>query len=122
MFRYQETGRTGQRERDTGVYEDCYITYAFKDASDRVVYVGRASGQGNPIEVLNGRIAKGHEHFNPNLKAEVVAIQSSKSVSQGAEEFFIQGFREEGAKLTNIAEALDITKPDRRNLEKLSKS
>jgi hypothetical protein len=29
-----------------------YITYVFKDAEGNVTYLGRASGPGNPIEVL----------------------------------------------------------------------
>jgi hypothetical protein len=38
------------------------------------------------------------------LTAEVVDVQESKLASQGAEEVFVQGFRERGAKLTNIDE------------------
>ncbi|WP_035614373.1 RHS repeat-associated core domain-containing protein [Haloferula sp. BvORR071] len=98
-----------------------YITYAFRNAAGEVVYVGRASGAGSPIEVLAARLRKGHDHFTVGLTPEVVATQRSLVASQGAEEFFIQGFREQGAKLTNIDEALSFDRASRqaRSLEKI---
>ncbi len=89
-----------------------YITYSFKDISGNVVYVGRASGKGSPIQVLNRRIAQGHKHFK-GLTPEVVSVQKSKMASQGAEEFFIQAYREQGAKLTNIDESLSFSNKQR---------
>ena len=90
-----------------------FVTYVFKNANDQVVYVGRASGQGNPAQVLQGRISRGHAHYNDQLVAEVVDVQKTKLASQGAEEFFIQGYRELGMPVTNIDEALSFANTDR---------
>lgn len=90
-----------------------FVTYVFKNADDQVVYVGRASGQGNPAQVLQGRISKGHAHYNDQLVAEVVDVQKTKLANQGAEEFFIQGYRELGMPVTNIDEALSFANTDR---------
>ena len=96
-----------------------YITYVFKEGDD-VVYVGRASGRGDPSTVLRDRLAKGHDHFTDGLSASVVDVQGTKLASQGAEEIFIQGFIQRGAKLTNIDPAVSL-KPSRlaRTMEKL---
>jgi len=90
-----------------------FITYAFKNSDDEIVYVGKASGVGTPLEVLKRRIAKGHDHYHDGLKEVVLDVQQSKLASQGAEEFFIQAFREQGAKLTNVNEALSYKDADR---------
>lgn len=90
-----------------------FVTYVFKNANNQVVYVGRASGQGNPAQVLQGRISRGHDHYNDQLVAEVVDVQKTKLASQGAEEFFIQGYRELGMPVTNIDEALSFANTDR---------
>jgi len=42
------------------------------------------------------------------LTPQVIDVQASKSASQGAEEFFIQGFIEQGAKLRNIDPAISL--------------
>jgi hypothetical protein len=68
---------------------------------------------GNPAEVLAARLRKGHDHFSAGLTPEVIATQKSLMASQGAEEFFIQGFREQGARLTNIDEALSFDRASR---------
>lgn len=90
-----------------------FITYAFKNANGQVVYVGRASGVGNPAQVLQGRISNGHQHFHDGLTAEVEDVQKSKLANQGAEEFFIQAYREIGSPLTNIDESLSFANMDR---------
>lgn len=90
-----------------------FITYAFKNADGQVVYVGRGSGQGNPAQVLQGRISKGHDHFHDGMTAEVVDVQKSKLANQGAEEFFIQAYREIGSPLTNVDESLSFANMDR---------
>lgn len=90
-----------------------FITYVFKNSDDQVVYVGRASGSGNPSQVLQGRISRGHAHYNDQLTTEVVDVQKTKLANQGAEEFFIQGYRELGAPVTNIDEALSFANTDR---------
>ena len=97
-----------------------YITYAFKDENG-VSYVGRASGPGTPQEVLEARIVKGHEHYEPGLTKEVIDVQGSKLASQGAEEFFKMGHEELGAQLTNKDEALSFDRPERAasSLEKI---
>ena len=66
-----------------------YITYVFRNQSNEIVYVGRASGNGNPIQVMEGRISKGHDHFKTGYSYEIVATQTNKLANQGAEEFFI---------------------------------
>ena len=98
-----------------------YITYSFKNSSNEVVYVGRASGPGTPRQVLAGRLSKGHDHFTEGLTPEVVDVQGSKLASQGAEEVFVQGYREQGAKLSNIDEALSYKNSERiqRSLNKI---
>lgn len=69
-----------------------HITYVFKDAEGKVVYVGRASGFGTPNAVLGRRVSRGHEHWHPELgdTREVVAVQSSKAASQGAEDVWYE--------------------------------
>ena len=91
-----------------------YITYAFKNAEGQIVYIGRASGPGNPRQVLSGRLGRGHDHFRSGLTPEVIAVQSSKRASQGAEEFFSQGYRTSGSSLTNIDAPLSIDRSSRR--------
>ncbi|MFC1438200.1 LamG-like jellyroll fold domain-containing protein [Streptacidiphilus sp. N1-10] len=80
-----------------------YITYVAKDADGNVRYVGRAQGKGNPLQVMKGRIARGHDIFkqNPDLTPQVVDVQQSMDASKGAEEFFTQGFAQRGASLLN---------------------
>jgi hypothetical protein len=97
-----------------------YITYAFR-SNGKVVYVGRGSGHGTPRQVLAQRLAKGHDHFVKGFTTEIVDVQGSKLASQGAEEVFIQGFREQGAILTNVDEALSFANRQRtqRSLDKL---
>ncbi|KHL91219.1 hypothetical protein QW71_35940 [Paenibacillus sp. IHB B 3415] len=51
--------------------------------------------------------------FMLELIPEIIDVQKSKLASQGAEEFFIQGFIEQGAKLTNIEQALSYYPKDR---------
>ncbi|WP_406697218.1 hypothetical protein V5E97_00130 [Singulisphaera sp. Ch08] len=98
-----------------------YVTYVFRNSFGEVVYVGRTSGSGTPRQVMADRIRKGHDHFVEGLTAEVVDVQGSKLASQGAEEVFVQGFRERGAKLTNINEPLSYKNLVRtqRSLEKI---
>ena len=91
-----------------------YITYVFKNAEGQVVYVGRSSGTGNPTQVLNRRISRGHDHWDDSLTREVVDTQTNMAACQGAEEFFINGFREVGQPLNNIDEALSFKNAERR--------
>jgi hypothetical protein len=84
-----------------------YITYAMKE-NGQVVYVGRASGAGTPAEVLAARMAKGHDYLLPGVSPEVIAIQRTKLANQGAEEFYIQGYRELGSPLRNQENALSF--------------
>lgn len=76
-----------------------YIVYVFRTSEGRIVYVGRASGAGTPAEVLSARLSKGHEHYAPGLTPEVISAHSSKLASQGAEEFFIVGFKDIAPKI-----------------------
>jgi hypothetical protein len=92
-----------------------YITYVFKDADNNVVYVGKASYKGTPQQALDRRISRGHEHYSPELKPEIVATQSSKDANAGAEEFFKQAYQKQGSQLTNIDEALDMGRKSRRD-------
>ena len=98
-----------------------YITYGFKNANGEVVYVGRASGLGTPEQVLRARLAKGHKYFDNSLTPFVADVQKSKLANQGAEEFFIQGYRELGAPLRNIDESLSFSSGQRtqKSLRKL---
>lgn len=90
-----------------------YITYGLFDESYNITYIGRASGNGNPIQVLKQRIAKGHDHINSELVARVLDVHKTKLASQGAEEFYIQGFLEQGAALTNAEESLSFSRASR---------
>jgi hypothetical protein len=98
-----------------------FITYAFRDSAGRVTYVGRASGPGTPVKVLADRIRKGHDHFREGLTAHVIDVQGTKRASQGAEEFFYQGFRQRGEPLTNAESILSFDRParTRSSLEKI---
>ena len=92
---------------------ESYITYVFEDKAGNTVYVGRASGKGTPKQVLRARIRKGHKHWKPEqgYKKKVVDVQKSLDACQGAEDVFIQGYRELGAPLTNKIEALGLQEP-----------
>ncbi|GAA2881064.1 hypothetical protein Acy02nite_21010 [Actinoplanes cyaneus] len=90
-----------------------YITYAFRNEADEVTYVGRASGRGNPAQVLAGRLSRGHDHFTEGLTPEVIAVQGNYASSRGAEEFFIQGYLQRGASLTNSDPAVGFSKTAR---------
>jgi hypothetical protein len=105
-------GQGFDRSKPSAANGKSYITYVFKERG-KVVYVGRASGKGTPDQVLAKRIQRGHDHYQAGLKPEVVAAHGSRAASRGAEEFFIQCYREQGAKLRNIDEALSY-KNDRR--------
>ncbi|MEM7579864.1 MAG: DUF4157 domain-containing protein [Cyanobacteria bacterium P01_A01_bin.80] len=91
-----------------------YITYVFKNAEDEIVYVGKASFKGTPKQALARRLSRGHDHYSPDLKSEIIATQSSKGANAGAEEFFKQSYQKAGANLTNVDEALDMSRKSRR--------
>ncbi|HSZ55715.1 MAG TPA: hypothetical protein VK797_08650 [Tepidisphaeraceae bacterium] len=94
-------GKDLRLDQISGTDGRSYITYAFMQDGE-VVYVGRASGPGTPAQVLAGRLVKGHHAFTPGVTEPVViAIQKTKLASQGAEEFFTQGYLELGAPLKN---------------------
>jgi hypothetical protein len=80
-----------------------YITYELKNTQGEVVYVGRASGVGTPEQVLQGRLARGHDVFdaNPGLRAEVKAVQGSSAANKGAEGVLYEQRLKEGANLLN---------------------
>jgi pretoxin HINT domain-containing protein len=80
-----------------------FITYAAEDAEGNVQYVGRASGKGSPMDVLKGRLARGHHIFDnhSDLSPRVIDVQGSMEASKGAEEFFMQGYLQRGANLSN---------------------
>ncbi|MGW0575453.1 LamG-like jellyroll fold domain-containing protein [Streptomyces sp. NPDC002920] len=94
-----------------------YITYVAKDAEGNVRYVGRAQGKGNPLQVMKGRISRGHDIFkeNPDFSPHVVDVQQSAEANKGAEEFFTQGFSQRGADLLNSPDspALGFSKTPR---------
>ncbi|MFD4598977.1 polymorphic toxin-type HINT domain-containing protein [Streptomyces sp. NPDC058464] len=84
-----------------------YITYVAEDSDGNVRYVGRAQGKGNPLQVMKGRIARGHDIFkeNPDLTPRVIDVQQSMDANKGAEEFFTQGYAQRGASLLNSPES-----------------
>ncbi|MCP2728227.1 hypothetical protein [Limnofasciculus baicalensis] len=86
-----------------------------KDADDNVVYVGKASYKGTPQQALDRRISRGHDHYSPDVKPEIIDTQSNKAANAGAEEFFKQAYEKQGAKLTNKEEALDMGRKSRRD-------
>ena len=95
-----------------------YITYTLKEKG-KVVYVGRASGLGTPEQVLNYRLGKRgggrHNYYTDGITAEIVATQKSKEANRGAEEFFMQGYVEQGAELRNYDPALSYGSSYRTN-------
>ncbi|WP_414549573.1 hypothetical protein [Anabaena sp. CCY 0017] len=91
-----------------------YITYVFKDG-DNVIYVGKASYAGTPKQALAKRISRGHDHYSPDLKPEIIATHSSKSAGDGAEEFYKKAYEQLQAPLTNAQDALDMSRKSRRD-------
>jgi len=73
--------------------------YAFRNRAGQVTYVGRASGAGNPDRVLARRLSRGHDHSQEGLTPHVIAVQKMYAANRGAEEFFIEAFRDRGASL-----------------------
>ncbi|MEV5894962.1 RHS repeat domain-containing protein [Nonomuraea fuscirosea] len=86
---------------------------------DEVVYVGKASGKGTPQQVLNGRFTKqmkGHDHYRPgqgDKPPEIIDVYLTKDAMSGGEQFCIEAYREEGAILRNVNEALSWDRPNR---------
>jgi RHS repeat-associated protein len=83
-----------------------YLTYGLRDTAGDMRYVGRASGRGTPLQVLAQRFSKTSHHIieaNPDLELtpEILGVQGSKAANRGAEEFFYQGYLEQGAPLLN---------------------
>jgi hypothetical protein len=80
-----------------------YITYELKNAQGEVVYVGRASGVGTPEQVMQGRLARGHDVFdaNPGLRTEIKAVQGGPAANKGAEGVLHEQRLREGARLLN---------------------
>ncbi|MEO3807294.1 RHS repeat-associated core domain-containing protein [Nonomuraea sp. B1E8] len=97
-----------------------YITYVIRNSKDQIVYVGKASGKGTPQQVLNARFKKqksGHDHYHPELgdKApEIIDVYASRDAMSGGEQFYIEAYREEGARLRNKIEGMSWDRPDRR--------
>lgn len=67
------------------------------------MYIGRASGAGTPEQVMQGRLARGHDVFdaNPGLTAEPHAVQGNAVANKGAEGVLYEQRLREGAKLLN---------------------
>src|SRR5581483_5932136 len=86
----------------TGVKRS-HILYAFTEKqTGEVVYVGRAAGEGTPRQVLQDRLMKPHEHFDPKIHdAVVVEVLPGKAAAHGAEEVYLVGLWERGNKLIN---------------------
>jgi RHS repeat-associated protein len=83
-----------------------YLTYGLRDAAGDMRYVGRASGRGTPLQALAQRFSRTSHHIiesNPDLELtpEILGVQGSKAANRGAEEFFYQGYLEQGAPLLN---------------------
>ncbi|MFE7753419.1 hypothetical protein [Streptomyces sp. NPDC057428] len=55
------------------------------------------------MQVMKGRISRGHDIFkaNPDLTPHIIDVQMSMDASKGAEEFFTQGYAQRGANLLN---------------------
>lgn len=95
----QRSDLTGQSQKETKTY----ITYVLKDANGEVRYVGRASGIGTPNEVMEQRIAKGHDILteNPGLKPQVIDTQTTEDANKGAEGVWYDYYKKQGANLLN---------------------
>ena len=80
-----------------------YISYELRNAQSEVVYVGRASGVGTPEQVMQGRLARGHDVFDttPGLTPHVRAVQGGPSANKGAEGVLYEQHLRAGAKLLN---------------------
>ena len=80
-----------------------HITYEFKNPHGEVVYVGRASGVGTPEQVMQGRLARGHDIFkaNPGLTPVPKAVQGNLPANMGAEGVLYEQHLRDGAKLLN---------------------
>jgi hypothetical protein len=65
-----------------------HIVYTLRDQNNNVKYVGSASGNGTPKQVMQGRISRGHDHIkaNPHYKPHIESTQSSKKSMRGAED------------------------------------
>ena len=64
-----------------------HIVYVFRDGLGRAVYVGRASGWGDPLRVIWGRVRKGHEivKAHPHLRPQVLSQHASRDAAMGSE-------------------------------------
>jgi len=87
----------------TGNKKRTFITYVLKNEKGEIVYVGRAAGYGSPKDVLYGRLTKNHHVFesNPELVADIIAIQGNRAANMGAEEVWYTYFKGEGHTLLN---------------------
>jgi YD repeat-containing protein len=94
-----------------------HLIYGLKDAAGEMRYIGRASGRGTPNQVLSGRFTRTSHHIirdNPDLDLTptILGVQRSYGANRGAEEFFYQGYREQGARLLNEENMLSF-RPNR---------
>ncbi len=86
------------------------------------LYIGHASGWGNPLKVLWNRIRKNHHiaKENPHLRPELFTQEVSKRTAQAAEGVWLKHFSElakkEGRKMLNDNPALGMSR------DKLAKS
>ncbi|SDI16017.1 RHS repeat-associated core domain-containing protein [Sinosporangium album] len=96
-----------------------YIIYVIKN-KNRVVYVGKASGVDTPEQVLKARFTKrkeGHHSYFPSQgdsEPEIIDVLMSRYAMAGAEQFYMEAYREGGAKLRNIDQAISFDRPKRR--------
>lgn len=80
ILRGEDRANKGQRT---------FLIYTLRDKDGVVRYVGGASGEGTPDEVMAGRISRGHDAVkeHPDLvEARIEMVQSDPAANRGAEE------------------------------------
>jgi RHS repeat-associated protein len=91
-----------------------YVTYVILDKSRKVVYVGKASGKGTPVQALKKRLSN-HKHYRPKDgdKPYIIDRQHSSDACAGAEQVWHDYYTMKGAKLRNIDSPLDWKRNDK---------
>lgn len=68
--------------------KETFLVYTLRDKDGVVRYVGEASGEGTPAEVMKGRIMKGHDAIRDHsdlVEARIEMVQSNKAANDAAE-------------------------------------
>jgi hypothetical protein len=81
-----------------------FIIYTLRDKNGVVKYVGKASGEGIPSQVMTGRISSGHDAIKNHsdlVEARIELLQNTEAANQAAEDILFAYYKMKGLHLYN---------------------